>query len=204
MSDLEKGGPSRSPMHGVPRRCGHAATAEAVRRDSRPCDEKFLAHAMRAHEKILRALARRILRDDDLAEDAIQEALISLYQMPEAPPSLRAWLVRTVIHRSLHARRSHARRRHWEARSEEGGTEGCPLCDPARQLEFRRLLQQIEHGLSSLSDSYRRVFLLRAFDGLDYGEIARETGLPVGTVRSRLSRARQALRENLAPDGEAP
>ena len=147
------------------------------------------------HIPYVRATARRILGDSDAAADAVQEALISLWEYGPVPEHLRRWLIRTVVHRSLHARRSRLRRSNWEAK---GGAkvEPCALCDPERGLEIRELLDVLDDTLEGLPPDQRRVLELRDLEGLDYREIADQLGLPIGTVRSRLNRARARLRES--------
>jgi len=178
--------------------------ASAGRRGRREClaaPERALEEAVQAHGALLRSVARRILGDDDQARDAVQEALVALWQSREEPENLRGWLVQAVVHRSLHARRTRDRRAHWE-REAGGLTAGwCPLCDPEHQTEARRRLQAFEEALASLSREHRSVVLLRELEGLEYEEISRRLGIPVGTVRSRLNRARRVLRALAGVDG---
>jgi RNA polymerase sigma-70 factor (ECF subfamily) len=143
----------------------------------------------------VRATARRILGDDDAAADAVQEALISLWQAGPLPDHLRRWLLRTVVHRSLHARRSNVRRAQWEDRGGEA-VAPCAMCDPLRQVEVHELLEVLDRALEMLSPDQREVIELRDIDGLEYREIASRLGVPVGTVRSRLNRARARVRES--------
>ena len=146
------------------------------------------------HIPVVRATARRILGNGDDAADAVQEALIALWQFGSVPEHLRPWLIRTVIHRSLHSRRSRLRRARWEDLG--GGTVmSCAFCDPERDLEIRDLLDVLDKALASLSAEQRRVIELRDLDGLEYQEIAERLDVPVGTVRSRLNRARARVRE---------
>lgn len=153
---------------------------------------------VRPHLTAARTTARRILGDDDAAADAVQEALISLWQAGPVPDHLRRWLLRTVVHRSLHARRSRVRRAHWEDRG--GDTVApCVLCDPERELEIRELLDTLEDALAHLPPDQREIVRLRDVEGLDYREIADRLGVPIGTVRSRLNRARARLRSSDDP-----
>lgn len=151
------------------------------------------------HLPAIRATARRILGDDDAASDAVQEALITLWQAGEVPGHLRRWLLRTVAHRSLHARRSRIRRRRWE---DEGGAAvvSCALCDPERELEIRDLIDCLDRALGALPPEHREILVLRELDGLEYREISEALGVPVGTVRSRLNRARSQIRTTAAQD----
>lgn len=143
-------------------------------------------------------VAARILGSDEQAEDAVQETLVTLWNARSLPPNPRGWLVRTVVHRSLHARRTAERRRKWEERAGLDWALTCPLCDPAEALEARELDRQLSEALEGLQDDQRIVVALRA-EGLDYQEIAERLDIPVGTVRSRLSRARDTLRSRFYP-----
>ncbi len=145
------------------------------------------------HLPAVRATAHRILGDDDAASDAVQEALITLWQAGEVPEHLRRWLLRTVVHRSLHARRSRMRRRRWE---DEGGAAvvSCPLCDPERELEIRDLIDCLDRALAALPPEHREILVLRELAGLEDRQNSAVRGVPIGTVRSRLNRARSQIR----------
>ncbi len=141
-------------------------------------------------------VARRILGCEDLAWDAIQETAITLWQQKTLPPDPARWLVRTVVHRSIHARRCRSRR----ARREQIAIEHRECChdpNPACQLEGLELRARLETAIRELSEEYRQVIELREFEGLDYAAIARRIRVPVGTVRSRLNRARGILKDLL-------
>ncbi|TAH38678.1 MAG: sigma-70 family RNA polymerase sigma factor [Planctomycetota bacterium] len=162
-----------------------------------PPGEGFLADACAAHAQRLLAVARRILGSEDLAWDAVQEALLALWMLRQAPPSPRAWLLRAVVHRSLHLRRGLQRRR----RNEELALAACPLCtpeEPLHVLENADLRAALAQALEVLSSEQRVVFLLYEVHGLDYAAIAAQRRVAIGTVRSRLSRARAALQAELA------
>jgi RNA polymerase sigma-70 factor (ECF subfamily) len=144
----------------------------------------------------LRARARRILGDDDAAADAVQEALIALWREKCRPAHLRGWLVRTVVHRSLHARRSRRRRSRWEAGA---GSEAslCTLCDPERELEAAEFWACLDRIIAGLPSDFREVLRLRDVEGLEYQEISQRLEVPIGTVRSRLHRAREKVQQQL-------
>lgn len=151
------------------------------------------------HEARLIAVARRILGSDDLAWDAVQEAFTALWNEPVLPVDMRGWLVRTVVHRSLHASRSLQRRRRHEDVAREKNSASIEFRDPAADLEGRELRDLILEAVQQLPADFRRVLELREFHAMDYDSISKRTGTPVGTVRSRLNRARAALRGILAP-----
>jgi RNA polymerase sigma-70 factor (ECF subfamily) len=140
------------------------------------------------------AAARRILRSDDLAVDAVQEALLSLWLQAELPPNPRAWLLRTVMFRSLHLARTRARRRKHESRACQSRPEASDRDDPAAKLEREDLLRAVCGAFIKIAPEQREVLVLRAIEEKDYESIASALRIPVGTVRSRLNRSRQALR----------
>ncbi len=153
------------------------------------------------HLALLRRVALRILGCPEQAQDAVQDAICALWQLHGRPVEVRGWLVRTVVHRSLHRRRSEGRRRRWEERAALDQDAECPICHPEDEIARRQTLRALEAALENLSSEHRVVLALRAA-GLEYEEIAAELALPVGTIRSRLNRARHALRDQMG-EGEA-
>jgi RNA polymerase sigma-70 factor (ECF subfamily) len=151
----------------------------------------------------LRSVARGMLASEDLAMDCVQEALLLLWQQPEPPPDPQGWLVRTVVHKALHIRRASARRSLHEDRASLQREEPCPWCDPALEVEQQDLVQHLERAIDSLSVEMREVLHLRVEHGLEYGDIAAALQVPIGTVRSRLYRARMALAQD-CPDFSHP
>ncbi len=144
--------------------------------------------------------ARRILGSDDLAWDAVQETLVSLWHQTERPPHLLPWLLHAVVHRSLHLARTSSRRRRHEGNAARGRSEGSRRDDPLRVAVDREWAERLRRALDRLPEDYRAVYELREREQLEYRAIARRLGVPVGTVRSRLNRCRAALRELLADD----
>ena len=143
--------------------------------------------------KNLHGTARNILRSDDLAWDAVQETLWAFSNHPEAPRDEVRWLRATVVHRSLKIARSERRRRRHETQA--AVVETCPACSPDRSLEVDELKQTLEEALETLCPEHRAIL---ALTDMDYASIGRVLNLERGTVRSRLSRARAALRSRLA------
>ena len=160
------------------------------------CDDAF-GSRLAPHLPVLHAVARGILPSHDLACDAVQEALLALWRQPEEPADLRGWLVRTTVHKCLHVLRREGRRNRHEERAGVERTESCPLCDPTATAEELELRARLDTAIAELSEELRVTFLLRSERGLDYQEIADALSIPVGTVRSRLSRARESLHERL-------
>jgi RNA polymerase sigma-70 factor (ECF subfamily) len=143
------------------------------------------------------SIARRILRDDDAAWDAVQEALISLWLEDTMPANLRSWLACTVAHRSLHMARCQSRRRRHEIRAGFERFQGVDRDDPANQMDGDELGCILEKALARIAPDQRAVLVLHVVEQMDYESIASKLQVPIGTVRSRLNRARRALRELL-------
>ena len=144
----------------------------------------------------LYAVARLILRDTDLAEDATQDALIRAWR---DLPTLRdverfdAWLYRLVVHSCADIGR---RRRRWRSELTIMTIESA---EPDRTAELADR-DQLERGLRRLSDAQRTILILHFYVGLSPSEAADVLEIPVGTAKSRLHYAIDALRAALAAD----
>ncbi len=143
------------------------------------------------------ATARRILGDQELARDAVQEALIGLWLEPDLPPNPRAWLLRAVTLRSLHQARTRARRRRYEGLARQERPEASDRDNPAQRLEYEETVLAMEQALAAVPAEYRDVLDLKTVAQMDYASIAETLQIPVGTVRSRLSRSRRIVRQIL-------
>ncbi|MBL8863803.1 MAG: RNA polymerase sigma factor [Planctomycetes bacterium] len=161
------------------------------------CDDAFQA-LLEPHLDLLHAVARGLLHSPDLACDAVQETLYALWTQAATPAELRGWLVRTTVHKCLHVLRREGRRVQHEGRAGAERWETCPLCDPAAPAEAQELRARLDAAIAELSDEQRTTFLLRSEQGLEYQEIAAALCIPIGTVRSRLKRARESLAQRLA------
>jgi RNA polymerase sigma-70 factor (ECF subfamily) len=167
---------------------GSAAAAESTSNELEP-----------ELQRRLHRIARRILGCDHLADDAVQEALIALWREAERPAHLAGWLATTVLHRSLHLRRTLRRR----AKHEHAAASRCALhgdCDnPLHIAVAHELAADIDHACHHLPTEQRLVFTLVNDGILDYRGIGDRLGVPVGTVHSRIARARATLRATLSP-----
>jgi len=150
------------------------------------------------HVRCMVQAARRIVRSDDLAWDAVQETLIRIWRRGRLPVEARRVLLRLVVPGSLHVLRTLDRRRRHESIASTSVFSPARACDDPRcELERRESRVLVERAIASLAPQLREVFVLREFRDLDYEAIALRLGVPTGTVRSRLHRARNALRELL-------
>ena len=139
----------------------------------------------------------RMCGDVQLAEDAAQEAFLRAWlhfssYRPQA--SLRNWLYRIAVNAALDA----LRKGHGAEADIEMIASADPHPGPEEELYHRERARQVQWAVSSLSESNRAVLVLREYGELSYQEIAAVLEIPVGTVMSRLSYARNRLRESLA------
>jgi len=163
---------------------------------------------VRPHFDRLYRLAWRLTGAKAEAEDLFQELLIKAFGKLDdlvAIDRAGSWLCRVMYNLFIDERRRFARRRMHTV--EEGalsgnGIQGMPGADdPVRDNERREKLERLDAALRQLSDEHRIVVLLHDAEGHKLSEIQELTGVPVGTVKSRLHRARSRLREILLADG---
>ena len=142
-------------------------------------------------------LARWLTRHDDDAEDVVQTACLRALRFFDGfqGGNARAWLL-TIVRNSFYSWLQQRNRGHEiadpfdeDVHSAESGAAD-PEAELLRQADSRLLRQ----GFESLPLPYREVMVLRELEGLSYKEIAAIAGIPIGTVMSRLARARQQLR----------
>jgi RNA polymerase sigma-70 factor (ECF subfamily) len=160
-----------------------------------------------AHQDALYNTALRILGDDALAADATQEAFISAFRGINSfrGGSFKAWLMRTVTNACLDELRRQKRRPAVPLEPSNDDDEEIesprwladPSMSPAEKFEADELEHAIQHCLESLPADFRTVVVLVDIQGLDYSDVAMVAKVPLGTIKSRLARARLRLRECL-------
>ena len=187
-----------------------APDEEFVRR-LRAGDEEAFADLVRGRIGPLLATARRFLRNEEDARDAVQEAFLRAHQSLagfEGSARVTTWLHRILINTCL--MRLRTKRRHPEEPIDdllpgfdESGHQASPSrawsAAPEESLERRQLCTLVRSRIDRLPDSYRTVLLLRDIEELDTGETARLLEVTENAVKIRLHRARQALRTLLDP-----
>lgn len=182
-------------------------------------DEKTLIQAAQAgdlkafnalilrYQNLLFGIALRMLNDEDTASDAVQEALISAFSRFSTfrGGSLRSWLARVVVNACYDEMRR-MRRQHTvpiePINSDSPEVEELlwmvdPASRPEEQVESFELEGALQHSLDLLTPAYREAVVLVDIEGLSYEEAAIAAHVPVGTVKSRLARARMQMRDSL-------
>ncbi len=154
------------------------------------------------------SLVSRFVRDPDEVQDVVQEAFIKAYR---AVPGFRGdsafytWLYRIAINTAKNHLMSRSRRPPGvdidavEAEHIESAGALRDLAGPENALMTEQLRAVIERALAALPEDLRTALTLREFDGLSYEEIAEAMQCPVGTVRSRIFRAREAVDREILP-----
>lgn len=189
----------------------HTSAATASRPLSEP-DDLILARARRGERAALAAilerhtgpvyaLAHRMLPGRrDLCDDVAQEALLRVLRGlprfdPAGPARLSTWVLTIATRVCIDALRRRAREP--LAGEEKLAGLAARTADPERSADQRSLARRVEAAAAALPDDQRAVLVLRAYHDLDYDEIASALGIEEGTVKSRLSRARSALKAAL-------
>jgi RNA polymerase sigma-70 factor, ECF subfamily len=158
-----------------------------------------LRDVLAPHIPALRRFARALLRDPDAADDLVQDCLaraISRWHQRREDGAIRPWLF-TILHNLFINTCREIRRQGGPAARVEDWDSIVPPIDGKRRAEDRLTYQDLMHGLQYLSADQREVVLLIGVEDLSYEEAARVTGVPLGTVMSRLSRGRERLRRYL-------
>ena len=171
-----------------------------MEQDKAPGADAF-ATAIAAEIPRLRRFARVLVRNADAADDLVQETLlraIAARDQFQDGTNLRAWLF-TILR---HASAATARR---AARSPFTHTDTLPEAAVSGGQEERQAMRDVAVAFRRLPAIHREALWVVVVEGLDYGEAARVLSVPPGTLRSRLSRAREALRRGIGmdPDPEA-
>jgi RNA polymerase sigma-70 factor (ECF subfamily) len=144
-----------------------------------------------------RALARDAARADDLVQNCLLRA-ISKQHLWESGTDLRAWLF-TILH-NLHVNEVRRAMREGNNMAVE---EMAPLLTVPSNATAALLLRDLERAIARLPEEQRQVILLVGLEGMRYEEVARTLDVPIGTVRSRLSRGRETLRRLMELKAEA-
>ena len=189
----------------------HGGEDTALLARLRAGDEAAFADLVRREGGRMLAVAKRILRSEDDAHDALQEAFLAAFRhLPEfaGDARLSTWLHRITINAALMRLRSRKRRREdaiepllpqFDADGHFSAPGPAWRADPDASLEGRETAALVRACIDRLPESHRSVLLLRDIEDLDTAQTAAALGLGIDAVKMRLHRARQALRTLLEP-----
>jgi RNA polymerase sigma-70 factor (ECF subfamily) len=171
-------------------------------------DEQAIRDLLGRYRTAVFNLAFRILRNEEDATDAAQETFIRVFRALDRfdeRQRFKPWILRIASNYCI----DQIRKRDWRTVSfdtpieTEDGTLEMELAGPGPQpdevLERKEQRMVIEQAIDSLPPDYRMAIVLRHTEGLSYEEIADVLGVPLGTVKARIHRARSALQKKLAP-----
>jgi RNA polymerase sigma-70 factor, ECF subfamily len=181
-----------------------ALITSARKGDTRAFNQLVLLYQSMAYN-----VAYRVLSDPDAAADATQDAFLSAYKAMRQfrGGSFKAWLLRIVTNACYDQLRAKQRRPtssldDLPVESDHISYLNDPSERPDEFVERQELNRGIQGGISILPAEQRVILVLSDVQGLNYQEIAQVTGLSLGTVKSRLSRARAKLRDHLIAQRE--
>ena len=174
-------------------------------------DPQAFARLVALHEGMVFNLAARLLGDGEEARDVSQDVFLQVYRTLDrfqGRSTLKTWIYRIVVNHCRNRQRWWRRRRRAasvpldtlrpaeEPQQPDGG--------PQEQLERRERAGTVQNALLKLSFDHRAILLLREVEGLSCRQLTDALGIAEGTVKSRLSRAREELRQRLAPQADKP
>jgi RNA polymerase sigma-70 factor (ECF subfamily) len=174
-------------------------------------DEKAFVLCVRTYQDKVYGLIYRMLGNHAEAQDVAQEVFVTVFKSIDSfrgESKLSTWLYRISANHCKNRikylrRRAHKTTTELDAQAERvlqnssGSTLGEGQAGPAEVLEGAQLEQIVQRAIGKLEEEHRLLLLLRDVEEMSYEEIMQVTGLPEGTVKSRLHRARQALKEEI-------
>jgi RNA polymerase sigma-70 factor (ECF subfamily) len=163
--------------------------------------DAFERQAEKAFPSVFGA-ALRLTRSREDAEDLAQEAIVRAYDAFDRfdGANFKAWILRIVTNLYINKYRQRQRGPQISSLQDDGFYE--PVAEsgtePDRQLFDELVSEEVEAALGNVPDDFRLTVILSDIEGMSYQDIANVTGVPIGTVRSRLARGRAILRKQLA------
>lgn len=182
-----------------------APVERALLDECRQGDPRAFARLVALHERLVFNLAAHLLGDLEEARDVSQEVFLQVFRKLgrfQGRSSVKTWIYRIAVNQC------HNRRRWWKRRKREqlvsldilAPADEARLCTsrgPDQEYERRERSRDVQRALQALPFAQRTVLLLREVEGMSCEQVAEAVGVPVGTVKSRLSRARETLRREL-------
>jgi len=170
-------------------------------------DESAYTELVANHQRMVFQLSLHLLGDKEEALDLSQDVFLTVFRMLDrfrGQSALRTWIYRIVVNQARNRQRWWRRRYQsaqvsLDAHVSAHGDLASPRddCGPERQLRQKEEADRVWHALRELPFEQRTALVLREIDGLSYDEIGFSLNVAVGTVKSRLARARQLLRAEL-------
>lgn len=162
---------------------------------------------VRSYQARVAAIISRYVSDYHEVLDLVQETFVKAYRALDGfrgESAFYTWLYRIAVNTAKNFLESRGRRPQGTVDADEAERlEGAPqlreIGSPERQLQREELYQVLQQAIASLPEELRAALLLREFDGLSYEDIAKILDCPIGTVRSRIFRAREAVDRQIAP-----
>lgn len=162
-------------------------------------DREAFRYLVERYQGVVFGTAYNMTGNRAIAEELAQEAFLSAWKgirtFRRGRP-FKPWLMRILVNEVMNQRR----RRYVVTTPIEGGDWPGDAEDPAASLESRLERQTLQQAIAGLSPEHRQVVVLRYFAEMTVQEVARAAGLNEGTVKSRLFRAHQALRQRLSDE----
>ncbi len=191
-----------------------AVDEKALIERARAGDRAALGELLQHHQRRLYTVCLRMVSHPDDAAELTQDAMVRIVQSLEGfrgDARLTTWMTRIAMNLSISHLRKRKLRRAVSLDAEHPGSNGradaasslvSRLADdsepgPACRVQDREMHDHLQRAIAALDDEQRAVLVLRDVEQLDYLQIAHTLDLPVGTVKSRLFRARLALRERM-------
>lgn len=164
-------------------------------------DDEACEALVRLYQDRVFALIYRITGEADRVEDIAQEVFLRAFRSLgkfRGGATFYTWLYRITVNTTYNALRTQRRRQETSLDALESLEPRVDEeADPAEETSQRQLAERVKEAIGKLDEQYRAIVHLREIEGMSYREIAEVVSLPVGTVKSRLFRARQHLKEVL-------
>ncbi len=183
----------------------------ALCQQGRQPDRRAFAELIRRHQAHVDQLLYKLAPDWTDRADLAQEVWIRVYRnihRLQEPAKFRGWMGRIAInlfYDELRRRKRLGKTVSFDAPVATGDGEDmswelpCPAPSPVEQLSTQEFYERLQMAISDLPESFRQTIILREIEGLSYEEIAEITGVSLGTVKSRIARARLKLQVQLQP-----
>jgi RNA polymerase sigma-70 factor (ECF subfamily) len=170
---------------------------------ARAGDQQAFAALIGRYEARVMRLVRGMVPESD-AEDVLQDAFLKAYRKLgnfDGRSSFYTWIYRIAANTAMDWRKREKHRRHAALPEGPEGEDAVPSLEagPEHATTRRELAERIDAAIEALPEKYHEILVLREIEGLSYEEISARLSMSKGTVESRLFRARERLRERLAP-----